>query len=67
MLDDRLLLLLDALHGDCVPAPYTIAGTPDELYARMMVGLDRLIQLRGRTEFRVRGLSLLICNSDLHL
>lgn len=43
---ERLLLLLDALHGDCVPALYTITGMPDELYARLMVGLDRLIQLR---------------------
>jgi hypothetical protein len=42
----RLLLLLDALHDDCVPALETITGTPAELHARLLDGLSMPIDLR---------------------
>lgn len=41
-------LLVDAMHGDCVPALEQVAGTPSELHARLFDGLEELRMLRRR-------------------
>lgn len=43
---ERLLLLLDAIHGDDVPALEPVPGEPDEVWARLIAALDLLIRLR---------------------
>lgn len=47
---ERLLLLLDAIHGDEVPALEPVRGDPGDLWVRLVAALDGLFVLR-------RGLS----------
>lgn len=49
---ERLLLDLDAIHGDIIPALERITGVRDQLLLRFETGIDRLIDLGGN------GLSL---------
>ena len=43
---ERLLLLIDAIHGDDVPALEPVEGDLGELWVQLVVAMDRLSRLR---------------------
>jgi hypothetical protein len=47
VVDEQLLLLVDAIHGDDVPALEPVEGGPDEVWVRLVLAMDRLVDLRS--------------------
>lgn len=43
---ERVLLLLDAIHDDEVPALEPVVGDPAEVWVRLVMAMDRLVRLR---------------------
>lgn len=46
---ERLLLVLDVMHADMTPAANPLDVTEDDLVARLLCGLDRLVALNSAT------------------
>ena len=46
---EQLLLLVDAIHGDGVPVLGPVEGGPDEVWVRLVLAMDWLVDLRSTT------------------
>ena len=44
---EQLQLLVDAIHGDDVPALERVEAGPDEVWVRLVLAMDRLVDIRS--------------------